>query len=599
MAYGLLTAFRAGDRQVRGLGYACAGLFLAFFVDGLFGFNLRVPVSAAVFFLMLAIAELVWRREGVLATQTGVGLRVAATGLAVITLLMAVQSGRVFASEYQMHRGMSLQAAGEYQTARLHLQEGERLAPWNGHFQRRLGDGALAERKLEAARTHFERALALYPDYFLSNLPLTHTLILLAQSDPNRPMEERLRLLQEGAMHAQAILDIVPQFARAEAALGHIGFLSAALISTSPSPALASRADAYWEQAETHIERAINFGAEDPDELYRMLAQTRIAMKKFPEAEEALVRAAQSAPNAQETWPVFLDFARKHNRYDRLRDTLYAQIVALRENAEEEADALAMAHLLLANVLENGYKDLEGAATAYGGAVEYGPSLPAVWANFARFALAHDQITLLETFVEQAAARLADAGERLPAQLAIVKGVLDDGAAALYPATATLTANVRAQGAGADLTAEQAFGWVALYLLHAVQREEDSDVCGSLLNLGMAFNAMVQPATAERLYERAARCLPEEELSFLFLHRALNLAALDRMNDALAVFAEGRERFPDDVEMRWAYARLLAQAGMVDGARQEYRELLAEEGLDPTGRAMLQSELNQLTPPNP
>ena len=59
MCYGLLMAFQ-GHPERRRLGYAVAGLFCAFLEDGLFGFNLRVPVSAGILFLMMGLLDGLW-----------------------------------------------------------------------------------------------------------------------------------------------------------------------------------------------------------------------------------------------------------------------------------------------------------------------------------------------------------------------------------------------------------------------------------------------------------------------------------------------------------------------------------------------------------
>ena len=53
-------AYTARDRAYRRLGLTFAALFTAFLVDGCFGFNLRVPVSAAFFFILLGLLDGVW-----------------------------------------------------------------------------------------------------------------------------------------------------------------------------------------------------------------------------------------------------------------------------------------------------------------------------------------------------------------------------------------------------------------------------------------------------------------------------------------------------------------------------------------------------------
>jgi len=596
MSYGLLLAFVAPDPGRRGLGYLFAAFFAAFFVDGLFGFNLRVPVSATALFLMMGALEGLWLPSRPQRSQAQAlrpwGKALCAAAIAVLFMFLVLQS-RVFAAEYSLQQGMTAQ---DHASAIARYTEGERRAPWNFHFARRLGRVFMQQKDPERAIEHFMRSLELNPYYVLTHLPLAHAQRVVAQRAMRvnpQDYDKPLRLLDDAADHAQQVLQVCPMFPAAEDVLGRIAVTSAVFLGRDTSPGAPQRAETYWKAAEGHLQKAIRYGAQNQAELYRLLAQVRAATGRLEGTEEAFVRAAQSDPANTETWPVFVDFSNRHKRYDRLRDTLYAQIDRIKEMENPDSDALATVHLWLANVLENGYGDFDAVDNAYAQAVRQRPQRPEIWSNFARYAYDKGRLDALYTAISESCKQVESLGEKPLAHVAAVNAVLEQGAKVLDNASLVLMSHVRAHPKSAPATVSQTYAWAAQIFLEKLSEQSPgaAHACSAFLNLGIVFAACDDLNTADPLFSKAMECVTGPEKAFVAIHWADTLVRLERPENALKLLRDARRRYPENFDARWALARTLVMQGATKEARKEYEFLLQQEKLDPKGREMLEKEL--------
>ncbi len=598
MGAGLAMAFRARDPARRSLGYAFAAFFVAFLIDGLFGFNLRVPVSATLLFLGMGMLEGLHTPAGQarpLTTPATIALRM---GLLVALCLVAILGARVFLSQIFYQDGIRAHYRKDLDAARVSFERGLKMAPWDWQFERRLGLLRLAVFDPEAAIAHFERSLRANPYFVMTRLRLGHARLMVArqrmQTDP-AASQEISALLDQAAADADQILELCPVLPAAHELLGRIASVHAlqrAAVKDKTS-ADAATIEALWDRAEHHLEYAIQQSPEPQSELFRMLGNVRIAKGRIPEAEQALVRAIEADPADMETWPLLLDLAHAHHRYDSARNTAYSQIRRLNAAAPPNHDAIGSAYLFLANILETGYADYDGADAAYAAAVEHAPLRPEVWANFARYAQTHDRKDALVAAVAQSCARLAVAGEKPLPYVAAVNAVLQQGAAALEQASTILLAHVRAHRPSDTLTAAQVYGWAARILLETAQTADPADpaICAAWMNLGIVHAGMDELEIADRIFTHAERCIDTDRAAFLAIYWADALLRMDRGDEALARLLNARDKAPDNLDCLWAIARTYARIGRFDQAREAYAELLKEPDLAPQGRAMIEEEL--------
>ncbi len=605
MAYGLLLAAQSSTPEQRRVGFTFAALFCAFAIDGLFGFNLRVPVTAALFFLMMGTLDGLWTQGRPVvvperALRPGQLIRVAFLALLVFGTWFET---RIFASEYHMYAGMKAQNKGRFEIAEAAFVKAGELAPWNWHYARRLGLTKLDQGKMGEALADFEQALTLNPHYVLTHLPMARTNLMLAQqavSPKGAGADAAIEKLNLARTHAEAVLAIAPDFPSAIDVLGRIESIAAIINrdhASSPDPAVQAK---HWENARQYLRRAIDQGPDNSGELYRMLMQVELGLGNVEAAEAALVGAIQVAPEDGSHWPAFLKFARQQNRFDRLRDVLFQQIdrlQAIELPADGERGQLATAYGWLAVVLEAGFSDVQGAMDAYAGAVEHGPLRPELWSNYAAFARKHQRLADFGTALAGSCVRLREQGVKPLPQVEAVDAVLKDPAAQLDQASRVLLAGVRSHARDSELSIGAAYLWAAQILQEAYDTlaAQGTAPCESALNLGVTAAGLNELSLANILFEKAVACLTDERRASAAVHWADTLVRLNQQDKALVILQEAEAQFPGHFDTRWAQARTLAHMRRTDEARAIYETLLKETDSVPDAKSQLEVELKRLS----
>lgn len=604
VVFGLVLAFRASEVQQRRLGYLFAAVFAAFAIDGLFGFNSYVPVSAALFFVMMGMLDAQFRPvAGAGAARWGRPIQLA---LVLLLPVLCLLESLNFSAQQDKKSGMNAQAAGQYELAERYLERGHGKAPWDWNFYRQIGHSKAARNDYDGAIAAYESLLAENPYYLLTRLPLAHAKMRRAQlflRDHPDKRAEALAQLDSGAKDLEQALVICPMLPEAHQLLGQIASISAIVVQQEEGEKKSDRAQAYWKTAETHLEEAVKYKLEDIGEIYRSLSQVRVALNDLSGAEQALTEAVRRDPYDMKLWPPFLEFVLKFARFDQARNVLSAQIRELEgtepRNDEETAKrdtALTTARLFLANILENGYNDFDGALAAYKQASMAQPERAEVWTNFARFAFQRGYVEQLNAAVMQAVVDRGDtARATLPGSVLALDFYLRNGDAGLLDASSVLVAAARSYQPGEfGLDVTGALGWAVDFLQDAAQKLPVSENCLTVFNIGVCRNALKQYERALGLLQVVDDCIPQEQAAPYALHYADTLAALKQYEEALLVLEKAVNVFPQDLELRWAMARNLIRVNQVERAKTVYDQLLAESGLDFQGRRMLEAERAQL-----
>ncbi len=598
----LVMAFSGGDRERRRLGWMLAALFSAFLVDGLFGFNLRLPVSASVLFLAFGLLDGVASASFAKPSEPARLSALWRCAAFAVTAGFAILGTCEFAGEYYLHKAMGAHAAGQKNEARYYLSWGGNMVPWNADFPWRAGQFLMKDGDLPGACRAFEESLALNPNQVMVHVTLAEAKLLIAQATPTDTPEntaKALSLFDESVRGARAALALCPSLAAADDTLGRASSLCATLLAAQEREDVRVRAKEYWETARDHLRRAVanNQVQENGPGLYRNLGRVCLALGEIGGAEDALARAAQTNLGDRDTWPLFLGFARDHKRFDRLRALLNEQIDWLRRRSEPDRKALATAHLFLANVLENGYGDLDGAENAYRSAVQGAPRLPEVWTNYARFAFEHGRVRSFEESIQLSCRALEENPSEKPLpRVASVDLVLRRGSAALENATLVLASAVRGADPTGPMPLAQAFGWSAVMLFEVLQQRPltEPGACPSAFNLAIVFSNIGDFDRADKLFETAKGCLPGEMRAPLAVQWADMRVRQNRAGEALSMLSDAAAQTPEDFDVRWAMARTLVKLGRKTEARDAYNEVQAMPALDDKGRALIDEELKRL-----
>ena len=600
MAYGLFMALTPSTKERQYLGYTFAALFCAFFVDGLFGFNLRVPVTAAVIFILMGLLDglssgpLSRKRAEAKPSQGENDLslvwRVACFAALVVTVIF---HSRVFASEYMMRRA---QRAPNYSLARAQYNKGEQFAPWNLQFARRLAALSIGENNKAQAIKEYERALTKNPYYILTITELAQTKLLMVQDrlaeTTLENLVDTLTKLEDSMLDAERALDLCPVLPAADEIIGRAASIAAATLTAAVGQQDDSRLDAYWDRAESHLMRALENGATQPHRLNLVLAKLNLDRGKIKEAEDAFVRGVQIDPTGQEVWPSYLAFIGQYGRHDRARNALYDQIDREKSKDMVNFTILTANYLWLAEVLDTYYDDPLAVEKAYLDVVGFNPKEPAPWSQFARYAYSQDRTDVFERAIAQSCARLELENQQPLPQLAIANAIIQQGKNALEQASIALLTNIRRHPSTERMSAAQTYRWTAQLLYDAAQplTPDDPALCPAYLNLGIIFSGLNDFDISDRFFGAAMTCLAESQRGTLLVYWADTLVRRDRSPEAVSLLERGIREDANDLEVRHALAMALKKVGRLEDARDTYDFLLLQADLAPQARAMFEYE---------
>jgi len=605
MSYGLLMGFTRPDGLSRRLGFTYAAFFCAFLVDGLFGFNLRVPVSATLLFVMAGTLEGVWEASGSRGRPIARRRVNAWIGTAVflgITLACVVQESAVFVSQALYLRGSAEIEWKRYNRAEPYLRWGEQLAPWNWNFARQRGIAQLCQHNYAEAIEDLERARTKNPQYIMTLVPLARAkadFALASVSASPETLSAALPALDQAAEDAELALRLCPMFPAAEEALGRIAANRAMLLDKSKAPDQREQAAKAWQEAERRLAGAAEHGAKNPSEIYRQLVQVRTALGDSKGAEEAIVRAAQADPADESNWPFFYSFARNTKLYDRFHEALLSRIQRLRESKTRDNDNLATAYLWLASVEDEGYNRPDAAETAYRNAISCKPLSPVTWSSYAHFAQTAKRFDSFKKYLLDMNDQMVAKGQEPLPHVRSLAMVWRQGPEALVEATRILVGLV--QGTikfPGMMLPDYDMKWAIDALLQETLSSglPPEQAALAYLHLGMVADAISEWVLADQVLSMAMPNLPPAPQVDCAQHWANALIRLQRTNEAVNLLRAVVKRVPNDPDLRLSLARALKKNGDPAGAETEYRSLLELPGLSEQWRRRVQSEIARSFP---
>lgn len=221
---GLHRSFADPDPEARRAGLFFAAFFCAFAVDGFFGFNIRLPASAALFAVVLGAFDglsartpvtsgLVWRSTYVALVRRWIVLFAA--------LVCVILEARVFVSDVLHFVGRNAAEQDQHVLAEAAFGRAEQFAPWNWKLPAEQGAAALVQGRYDKAVAHFNRALMRNPNDLMSlvnlaNVQLQRGLMPGRDGDSRRDAELQREALQEAQFFARRALDLCPLLPEAE-----------------------------------------------------------------------------------------------------------------------------------------------------------------------------------------------------------------------------------------------------------------------------------------------------------------------------------------------------------------------------------------------
>jgi putative inorganic carbon (HCO3(-)) transporter len=588
------------DRERRRLGYVLAACFVAFGVDGLFGFNLRVPVSAGLIFLLLGVTEALARGEGRGVRRPVLGQ----TALVIAALFCAVTASRAFYAELMLQRGKGGRYwASEYRKqgdaaretralrdAYTYVERGRKVMPWDARFPELEGQLALTQRNLDDAIARFEQALRLHPHHpdIMISLAQAHLNRALAiiEENPDTP-PDRLPGFGEHLAAAESAADQARQlcepYAEAHEALGRAKFFRA-LAKTQAGESVPE----LWKEVAAEFDRALQCGAPDRATLQRMLGQAHLNARETDAAEQAFRLAAESDPTNEETWQLFYLLSKNDNRSRAFMDALGNGLRRLKAQDPVPARAVGVVSVYLADLYAADPQNRPLARTTLREALALDPAQAYLWGSYASLLPRETRLADL-----QAAMRELSKDRTLPPVLMALHD-LDPANGDSVTAACRLLAEAaaakfkegRREAVGRD------FRWLAGLLAETLDQITIPDAAKgtALAALGSVYGAAGQWEEVDRVLARAVPLLPAAEQITPLINRSEALAALKRVDEALALAREAAKRGPASVSARWNLARRLSEAGRLAEARFEYASMLDEVSKQSPAYARIRNE---------
>jgi tetratricopeptide (TPR) repeat protein len=266
MGGALFLAFTAATQEKRILAWTFAALCIAFFVDGLFGFNLHRPVSASLLFISLGALENLLIRGRPLraprwASPVPGMLPWAACALG---LAFASVETRAFAAEMSLAKGLRARALHD-PAAYGFFEKASTLMPWDYRPLYKHGVARLYAGDPQEAKALLTAALDRNPTWLMARVSLAHAELEQAKAlaaDPEN-QAKHLDAAEEDARQVVALCDVMPN---AEDILGRALSLRAVSAGEGEAAKL-------WHEARGRFIRALAYGCENAAKVYLMLGR--------------------------------------------------------------------------------------------------------------------------------------------------------------------------------------------------------------------------------------------------------------------------------------------------------------------------------------
>jgi len=600
--YGLFLGLVSNDPERRSLGMALGAFFLAFLLDGFFGFNVHVPVSALLLFLMAGATEGMWRSGEAPQMQTGspnlprgwfpISWRVALVGCAAIIPVLAV---RDFSAGFYHHCGTAMVHRDDYVAAAQYFRKAAHLAPyaWTHHYD--LGVSTIRAGHLEEGVDHLARTIELNPSHIGAMIEMAQALFSIAASSS---MEQGEAILRQAVHHAERAAQFNFMFPEVHDLLGRASSLRAKWLTDAGGSENLGAAEDAWAEAEQYLGKAIEFGAKNKHKLYELIATARSARGDELGAQRALALSIEDNRSEVRTWQLLLSSCRKTGQYDVIRISL-DRCLSPSVGSQMTEDELSTLELMRAKVLHEGYADTSGAEDAFLRVVKRSPARVDAWAAFYAFCKSVGrEARFRESILEVAAGQQEGTEHALPPQVrAVALGLKQDEGSIVEGATKLVEALQQHQGVSQtqEETAD-AFRWAvdALAASAAGMSLAPKDTGDVFLKLGLVYGACQEFDAAIQSLDRALPNLTGAQWLLCLLRKGAALSVIGNTKAAVDAFAQAAASDPTSFEARHGLAQALAEDGQMERARVEYKLLLSNFQTNAEGRAILEQELAAL-----
>jgi len=578
---GLRLARDGASSESRRFGLVAALCAVAMGVDGLFGFNLHVPVSAGLFFILLGVLD------GLSASKTAPtrgAMFVFAGRVGVLVLAVAVLAGALtrFRAEtallcdqgMQEQMGASPEAKDDFYVQNNSLLQtvllDGRSFPNEPRFSKILGRACLVSGRFSAAEGAFRNALCLYPanpDLYADLARALHG--QAAERAAQKDWSGAGFLLQRAEAAAERSRDLCPPFAAPHDALWRIADLRAELarqVGMDDKPQTAG--------VVVEANAALECGVADAAPVYRTLARLALREDRRKDAAGFIARALDQAPEASETWVLVDAFQQDIQNQRALMDGVSRAYAALKQLQSRHG-----AYLLAARWMIRANSNCPPLSLAVArDAVRTASNEPGAWGLLAETREGASDLSAL-LCAERAQLIAENPYALLPPVVNAVCAVPPPSPDALVQLAADLAQSAANLG-GPDLVnrVKREYVWAVPVLKATAVKCAASPPVMSRVALACAglFGAAQMWPEAEAACSEALQTADTDTRTAVLLLRSQIYERLSRTNEALADAREAVKNAPERLDVQWNLAQRLASAGLDQEAQFIYRMLVQQ-----------------------
>jgi O-antigen ligase/tetratricopeptide (TPR) repeat protein len=302
------------DAGRRRLGTALAIWFAMFFVDGLFGFNSHVPVTALFLYVFAgAFSSLLARQAAPRPPwQYAALFRSAVLVVAVVACISGVNSTRT-AWHYQ--RGVRATLEGDRARAEVHFAIGDEIAPWDWLFPWQRGLNLLNQNKYADAIPHFDETLRRNSTFIVANAARGQCYLRLVPQ--GKDSAQRLEIIEKAQADLGRALELSPPYPPGTNNMGLACLNEAVELRKSKGDEAAIRNA--FERAEEYFRRTIEYAPNGKSALHIMRTKALIGMGDIEGANKVFVTVFKGAVDNGNFWAEYYAFAQHYNKQEAFR----------------------------------------------------------------------------------------------------------------------------------------------------------------------------------------------------------------------------------------------------------------------------------------
>jgi O-antigen ligase/tetratricopeptide (TPR) repeat protein len=587
LTHALHLAFASPPGLARRFGWCAAAALCAFAIDGLFGFNGRVPASAAV------LAVLLGSLDGIVSAQASppaARRRAAAVPMLAVTivaLIAATGATRHFLADALYSASSQSARRGDAAEAERALQNAARLDRSNWVYRAELGVMLLGRGEHEAAWERFQEALDRNPNYFMAlvNMASARLDAAIRRDAEDNASAEDLNAARDYVEHALALCPVLPE------ALELRGRIR---VAEAERAAAVADAAAHYAAAESDFRQALANGAQNAFSLFLRVAEIRTRQGDPEGAERFLARAVEENPGSDRLWAAYHALASETGRFAGMQEALFYSLQAVQDRDPGDATTLATLKKWF-GVVKEAVGELPQAERLFQEAIELAPSRVAAWEAYAAYGRRHGREDLVKRHLAKAAAHFHARGAPAPAFEAVHQALNEPGDGPLRGAGILRDGLAYTQDTTISPTELEDLAWAARWVAPALPPPETSfDAALAWCTLGRVHARAGNDAEAVRSF---ARGMPHAPPGFRVQFApawAEAVARLGRPAEAAEILRRALALDPADVPARLALARLLAGQGEASEAQRHYETLMNAPDLPATVRPRVAYELGQL-----